>query len=527
MMKILISDKLSEKAVEIIKKEKKLEAVVNTDLSQKELVKCIKDYQGLIVRSQTQVTKQVIKAGKNLKVIGRAGVGVDNIDVETATKQGIVVMNTPDANTISTAELTFTMILALSRNIYQATKALKNNQWAKDKLTGVELYEKVLGIIGLGKIGTQVAKRALAFGMHVSVYDPFVSTDQAGVLGVKLLTLKQLLKQSDYITIHTPLNDETFHLIGKEEFKLMKKGVRVINCARGGIIDEKALYQALVKGRVAGCALDVFEKEPPRNNPLLDLDQVIASPHIGAVTHEAKANVAVQVAKQVTEVLKGGFVRNAVNFPSIKPEILEQIKPYINLAEKLGKFQAQIQESCLQSVRITYTGEMNNYQIKPITLALLKGLLEPMFSDRVNYINAPVLARERGIKIVETKSNQVEDFANLILLETETAKHKSSVAGTLFTKNDPRIVRINDYHVDAVPEGYLLVCSNHDKPGVIAHVSTTLAKNKVNIADMTVGRKGVAGKAITVINIDNSINKKILDQVKSSPLIIEARLVKL
>ena len=527
MMKILISDNLAGEALKILRKEKGIDAEAKTNLSQDELLKCVKNYDALIVRSRTQVTKEVIKAGKKLKVIGRAGVGVDNIDIEAATKQGIIVMNTPDANTISTAELTMAMLLALSRNIYQATSALKNNQWSKDKLTGIELYDKVLGIIGLGRIGSQVAKRALSFGMRLIAYDPFISTEQARKLEVKLLNLKEVLQQADYISIHTPLSDETYHLLGKKEFELMRKGVRIINCARGGIIDEKALYKAITRGKVAGCALDVFEKEPPDKNPLLGLEQVIVTPHIGAVTREAKANVAIQIAGQVLEALKGGIVRNAVNFPSIEPQILEAIKPYINLAEKLGKFQSQLLAGYLKTVRITYTGEMNNYLLKPITVALLKGLLEPIFPERVNYINAPVLAKERGIKVIETKSSQVEDFANLIMVETETSACQRSAAGTLFGKEDPRIVRVDGYHVDAVPSGYLLVCSNHDKPGAIAHLSTVLSRNRINIAGMTVGRKEIGGKAVTLINIDNSIPGKVLEEVKAHPVIIEARLVKL
>ena len=526
-MKILISDTLSEEAVEILKKEEDIKTDVKTKLSQSELLACIKDYQAIVVRSRTQVTKEVIEAGINLKVIGRAGVGIDNVDIKAATKQGIIVMNTPDANTISTAELTMAMMLALSRNIYQATASLKNNEWSKDKLTGVELYDKTLGIIGLGRIGGQVAKRALSFGIHVTAYDPFVSAEEAVKLEVKMLGLKEMLSESDYVSIHSPLSDETYHLLGKKEFKMMKDGVRIINCARGGIIDEQALYEAITDGKVAGCALDVFEKEPPENNPLVNLEQVIVSPHIGAVTQEAKTNVAIQIAGQVLTALKGGIVRNAVNFPCVEPEILEEIKPYINLAERLGRFQSQLLTEYLQTVRITYTGEMNNYQIRPITIALLKGILEPIFPERVNYINAPFLAKERGIKIVETKSNQTADFANLIMVETETPGCNRSVAGTLFGKEDPRIVRIDGYHVDAVPDGYLLVCSNHDKPGVIAHISTVLSRNGINIAGMTVGRKEIGGKAVTALNIDSAIPERLLEEIKNCSTIVDARLVKL
>ncbi len=527
MIKVLITDNIAEEAIEILKREKNLQVNERTNLSKDEIVECIKDYHALIVRSKTQVTKDIIEAGLKLKVIGRAGVGVDNIDVETATKRGIIVTNTPDANTISTAELTMAMMLALSRHIYQATASLKNNKWMKEKFTGVELYGKTLGIIGLGRIGIQVAKRALSFGMRILAYDPFVSLERARKIEVELVGLNELLKRADFITLHATLNDETKHMLGEKEFKLMKDGVRIINCARGGLINEMVLYKYLKVGKVAGCALDVFEKEPPDNNPLIGLDNVIATPHIGASTDEAKSNVSIQIVKQVLGILKGGVIENAVNFPQIEPAVMEEIKPYINLAEKLGKFQSQLVSEPIQTVKISYSGEIVNYQFEPITLALLKGLMEVMSPDRVNYVNASVVAHERGIKVIETKSTEEQDFANLITLEIETASFKKTVAGTLFGKRDPRIVAIDGYHVDAVPSGYLLVCSNHDKPGAIAHISSILSRNKINIAGMTVGRKEKRGKAVTVLNIDSIITSKHLKEIKNSPLIIEVSLIKL
>lgn len=526
MKKILITEPFGEDAVNLLKEEG-LDVVLKIHPSEEELAGMLEGFDALIVRSRTKVTEPVIKAGKNLTVIGRAGVGVDNIDVPAATRQGIIVMNAPDANTISTAELAMTLIMALSRNIYQAVSSLRSKKWDKSKLSGTELYGKTLGIIGLGRIGSTVAVRAAAFGMSVIAYDPFVSIEKAKKLSVKLVSLDELLGQSDYITLHLSLNKETRHLLGKNAFAKMKTGVRIVNCSRGGVIDETALYNAIKEKKVAGCALDVFEKEPPVDNPLLELDELIATPHLGASTQEAQTNVSLQIARQVKKALLENVIENAVNFPYVDPAILQEIQPYITLAEKLGSFQAQMADSNIERLSITYGGEIADYEVQPLTLSLLKGLLEPTVPGSVNYVNSMFIAEERGIKIAETKSRNVQDFANLIRLEVETTKDKSSVAGTLFSKKDPRIVRIDDYHVDASPDGYLLLCENYDKPGAVAHISAVLTEAGINIANMTVGRKQAGGKAVILLNIDSSLSTEVLQKIKDNPIIIQARLLEL
>ncbi|MEA3560354.1 MAG: phosphoglycerate dehydrogenase [Candidatus Omnitrophota bacterium] len=527
ILKVLVSDALSKKGLEILKKGKKLKVDVKTGLSPQELKKVIKDYQGIIIRSKTKLTADIIDSAKLLKVIGRAGVGLDNVDVAQATKRGIIVMNAPGGNSISTAEHTMSMLLALSRNIPQANASLKRHEWDRKKFMGVELYGKTLGIIGLGRIGSEVAKRALSFGMEMIAYDPYCSIEKAKELRIKLGGLKELFTQSDYITVHTPLIKETRHLIGEKEIKLMKKGVRIINCARGGIVDEKSLLKALKTGRVAGTAMDVFEKEPPLNSPLLKIDNVISTPHLGASTEEAQVNVAIDIAKQVADALLGRGIRNAVNMPTIPKEIFKVIQPYISLAEKMGSLQMQLIEGRPQRLKVTYSGEVINFDLAPITIALIKGLLEPVLPGRVNYVNAPLIAKERGIEIVEIKSSASLDFSNLISLEIETDKRKSSISGTLFGKNDPRIVVIDGYYVDAVPSGYMIITFNEDRPGIIGRIGTVLGENNINIAGMTFGRRKKAGRAITVINIDSPVSDDLLKKIKKFKWIKEIKLLKL
>ncbi len=526
MKKILITEPFGEEAVNLLK-EGGLEVSLKIYPSDEELIGMLGKFDALIVRSRTKVTEPVIKAGNNLKVIGRAGVGVDNIDVTAATRQGIIVMNTPDANTIATAELAMTLIMALSRNIYQAVSSLRAGKWEKSKLSGVELCGKTLGIIGLGRIGSAVAVRAAAFGMSVIAYDPFVSVEKAKKLSVKLVSLDELLGQSDYITLHLSLTKETKNLLGKDAFAKMKDGVRIVNCSRGGVIDETALYNAIKEKKVAGCALDVFEKEPPVDNPLLTLEELIATPHLGASTQEAQTNVSLQIARQIKRALLENVAENAVNYPCMNPEIMKELQPYITLAEKLGSLQAQMVDGNIERLNITYGGETANFDTQPFTLSLLKGLLEPNVTGIVNYVNSMYIAAERGIKVSETKSRDVEDFANLIRLEVETTRDKSSVTGTLFSKKDPRIIKINEYRVNASPEGHLLLCENYDKPGAVAHISTVLMEAGINIADMTVGRKELGGKAVILLNIDSRASTAVLEKIKSNPIIIHARLLEL
>lgn len=526
-MKVLVSDSLSKEGLEVLKKEKGFQVDVKTHLKPRELKRIIKDYDGIIVRSGTKLTRAIIDEAKMLKVIGRAGVGLDNIDIDCATEHGIIVMSAPGGNTISTAEHTMSLILALSRNIPQANQSLRRKEWDRKRFMGVELYEKTLGIIGLGRIGAEVAKRALAFGMSVIAYDPFLSLEMAKKLNVELVEFKELLKRSDYISVHTPLTDETYHMIGKGEFKLMKDGVRVINCARGGIIDEDALLLAMKEGKVAGAALDVFEHEPPVDNPLVGLDSVVITPHLGAATEQAQIKVAVDIAKQMADALSNRGIRNAVNMPSVTPEVFKEIQPYIILAEKLGTLQIQLIEGRLKKVKVKYCGDVSTCELAPITLALMKGMLSPILKETVNYVNAPLIAKERGIEVVETRSTAAFDFTTLITVDAETDRMKSSLSGTLFGKRDPRIVIIDGYHVDAIPSGFMLIIYNEDRPGVIGHLGTTLGDNSINIASMTFGRRKKGGNAITVLNIDNPAPSHLIEEMKAFDYIQDIKLVRL
>lgn len=526
-IKVLISDSLSKEAVDILEREKEFKVDVNTKLTPDELKKVIKDYDALVVRSGTKVTKDVIAEADRLKIIGRAGVGLDNVDVDAASKKGIIVVNTPGGNTISTAEHTFSMMLSLSRNIPQADLSMKKGEWERKKFMGVELYGKVLGIIGLGRIGAEVAKRALSFEMKVLAYDPYLSVEKAKELGIEPSDLKTLLKESDYITVHTPLTDETKHVISKKEFDIMKKGVRVINCARGGIIDETALVEAIESGKVAGAALDVYEEEPPKDQKLLKLDKVVLTPHLGASTEEAQVNVAIDIANTVRDALLNRGVKNAVNMPNVDPEIFKILEPYLKLAENIGAMQTQLADSHIKKVKIRYVGDILKYDLSLFTASIMKGMLKPILQETVNFVNALVIARERGINIVEAKTAEIQDFASLVWVEVETDKAKNSIAGTLFTKVDPRIVKINEFYVDCVPEGNMLVVINKDVPGIIGQIGTIFGKNKINVASVSFGREEKGGRAISVWNVDSDVPKKVLDQIRDAENVEEAKLVKL
>jgi D-3-phosphoglycerate dehydrogenase len=526
-MKVLATDNLAEEGIELLRGSPDITVDVRPRLELQELIKRIGEYDALLVRSATKVTKEVIEAGKNLKVIGRAGVGVDNIDVKAASKKGIVVMNTPGGNTISAAEHTMSMLLALSRSIPQANLSLKSKQWEKKKFLGTEVFKKTLGIIGLGRIGGEVAKRAQSFGMEIIAYDPYISKTHARELGVKLVSFPELITQADYITVHVPLTPETKYLINKETISKMKDGVKIINCARGGIIDESALAEAVKSGKVSGAALDVFESEPPFDSPVLGLENIIVTPHLGASTEEAQINVAREIAMQVLDFLKQGIVRNAVNMPELGPEKMKILGPYIDLCEKLGKLQAQISEGGFTQIDIQYSGEILHYEIKPLTIALLKGLLEPILEREVNFVNAPLIAEERGIKVTESKVSKVEDFANLIIVQAVTEKGENLVAGTLLSSKEPRLVRIGEFDLDVIPEGYMLLCSNLDKPGVIGKIGTILGNKKINIAGMQVGRKTAGGRALIVINIDCNVPPEVLREIEGIPEIVAVKMINL
>jgi len=528
MIKILVSDPLSEEGLKILKEEKEFQVDVKTELKPEQLKEIIKDYDALAVRSATKVTKDIINSAEKLKVIGRAGVGLDNVDLEAATQKGIIVMNTPGGNTISTAEHTMSLILSLSRNIPQAYASTKKGEWKRSKFMGVELYNKLLGIVGLGRIGSEVARRAISFGMKILAFDPFLSREVAEAMGIELVEIKELLQKSDYITVHTPLTEETKHMISTQEFAIMKKGVRIINCARGGIVDEAALVTAIQEGKVAGAAIDVFEKEPiPPESELLKLDNVIITPHLGASTEEAQVNVAIEVAEIVRDALLGRGIRNAANYPCLEVEVCKILEPYINLADKMGGFSAQLVEGRFQELSIVYSGDIIKYDLSPLTMALAKGLLTPILKETVNFINAVALAKERGIKIQEAKSSKEGEFVNLIQIEIKTDKESRKIYGTLSSNKQPRIVKVDEYYVELSPVGQMIFIQNLDKPGVIGNLGTLMGKHNINIAAMTFGRDKPGGKAISVLNVDSPISGELLNNIKKLENILKAKEIKL
>jgi D-3-phosphoglycerate dehydrogenase len=525
-LKVLISDNISPKCIEILKNSG-LEVDFKTSMKSDELKDCISDYHALIIRSATKVTSEIIEAAKNLKVIGRAGSGLDNVDKTAATKKGIVVMNTPGGNTITTAEHTIALLVSLARRIPQATISMKAGRWEKKKFLGIELFNKTLGIIGIGNIGSQVAKRAQALEMNVIAYDPFLSEEKAKAMGVGKVNLPELFRRSDFITIHTPLTSETKNMINKNSLEIMKPGVRIINCSRGGIVNEKDLYDALVTGKVAGAALDVFEKEPPEDNPLLTLDNVICTPHLGASTREAQENVAIAIAEQVVDYLVNGTIRNAVNFPSIPQDQFARLQPYIDLAEKLGVFASQLFENGITEISIEYRGDASEIDTAPVTIAAIKGLLNPILQETVNFINAPVIARERGIEVKETKSADAGDYQSMIVLRLKAKDKENYFAGTLFSKKDPRIVAVDTFKVEIVPSGDLLFIFNNDKPGVIGNIGTLLSKNNINIARMHFGRETLGGRAISVVTIDTPAAPQVIEEIKRLPNILSVKQITL
>lgn len=526
-MKVLVSDSISPKGVEILKKAG-LEVDLKTGMKPDELKACIGDYHGLVIRSATKVTADIIEAATNLRVVGRAGSGLDNVDKAAATKKGIVVMNTPGGNTITTAEHTIALMFALARQLPQATASMKGGKWEKKRFMGVELFNKTLGIIGLGNIGSQVAKKAQGLEMVVIAYDPFLSEDRARAMGIEKVELVELFRRSDFITIHTPLTPETKNLISKETIKMMKDSVRIINCARGGIVNEADLYEAISSGKVAGAALDVFEKEPVESdNPLLGLDNVVCTPHLGAATTEAQENVAIAVAEQIADYLVYGTIRNAVNFPSIPVDQVARLQPYLNLSERLGGFAAQIFEGGITEVTIEYMGDASELNTAPVTIAALKGLLTPILEETVNFVNAPLIAKERGIEVRETRSAEAGDYQSMLAIRIKAKDRETYLAGTLFSKKDPRIVKIDGFSVEIVPEGNMLFIHNNDKPGVIGNIGSLLGKNNINIARMHFGRETAGGRAISVVSIDTPPAPAVLEAVKGLPNILSVKLITL
>jgi D-3-phosphoglycerate dehydrogenase len=528
MVKILVSDSLSEEGLKILKDTKDFQVDVKVGMKPEELKEVIKDYDALIVRSATKANKEIIDAATKLKVIGRAGVGLDNVDLVAATERGIVVMNAPAGNTISTCEHTLSMLLALARNIPQANVSTKKGEWKRSKFMGLELYQKTLGIIGLGRIGREVARRAASFGMKIKGFDPYLAKEVAQDLGIEVVELNDLLKNSDFITVHVPLTDDTNHMISDKQFAMMKKGCRVLNCARGGIIDEQALIRAIKEEKIAGAALDVFESEPPDPNyELLKFDNVIVSCHLGASTEEAQVNVAIEIAECVGDFLLGKGIRNAANYPNIDAELYKVLKPYILMSEKLGNFASQIAEGRINEVEVKYSGDITKYDTTSLSMSVIKGILYPVLKETVNFINAIPLARSRGIQIKQTKTSVDDEFVNLVSLTVKTDKGSKTVAATLSPKREPRIVKIDDFYVEAAPFGQLLVMKNWDVPGIIGNVGTLMGKHNINIAAMVFGRKTAGGEAVSILNIDSPVSPELLDKIKKIENILEVKSVKL
>ena len=527
MFKILISDSLAQEGVEILKKVKEFKVDVKLKLLPEELKNIIKDYDALLVRSGTKVTRDIIENAEKLKVIGRAGVGLDNVDLGAASKRGIIVMNTPGGNTISTAEHTMSLILALSRNIPQADLSTKAGKWERKKFMGVELYGKALGIVGLGRIGAEVAKRAASFGMKVITYDPFLSLEKAKELGVESVEVKDVFKRADYITVHTPLTKETRHIIDKKAINQMKEGVRIVNCAWGGIVDEAAVAEGIKSGKLGGAAFDVYEKEPPDDSPLIGCENVILTPHLGASTEEAQINVAIDIANSARDALLGCGIRNAVNVPCIDTELYKILQPYVELGEKMGSLVAQIARGRILNIDIKYSGEVADYSVSPLTVAIVKGALTPILQETVNYVNSLIVAKERGIKVKEAKSTELEEYTSLITVELKTDKDTRSITGTLFTTKDARIVKIDEFYVDAKPQGYMIIAHNIDVPGIIGQMGSILGRNGINIAAMTFGREKPGGKTLSVLNVDSEVSEKVLDEIRKVENILDAKLIKL
>lgn len=525
---ILITDDLSPEAINQLELTEDVTFEVAKGLSPEALTERITDCEALIVRSGVQVTETALTAAKKLKVVGRAGVGVDNIDVAAASKRGIIVMNTPGANTIATAEHTMAMLLALCRHIPQAHASLKAGQWDRKSFLGRQLYRKTIGIIGMGRIGSRVARRCQAFDMDIITYDPYLSDEVAHEMRVKRVTLTELLNRSDFIALHAALTDKTKNMINAETIAQMKDGVRIVNIARGGLIDEAALVAGLESGKIAGAALDVYAEEPlPPTSPLLKLDNVVLTPHLAASTEEAQHDVGTQIVNQVLDALHDVDFRNAINLPIADAELLRRLRPFMDLAEKVGSLQSQLAEDAIQRIEIEIKGEEISTHVKPITVAILKGVLEPVLNRPVNYINAPLLAQERGITVSQATGLHTPDYPNLISCQVEWAGGSRTVAGTLFSRDEPRLVQIDGYRVDVRPEGIILMTHSRDLPGFIGRVGTVLGELGINIATWRTGRTQPGGLAISFISVDKDVPDYVINLLQEFELIMKIKKVKL
>jgi len=524
-MKILICDGLHESGIHLLRQEKEMQVDTPDQPGVEELKRLLPGYAAIIVRSRTTVTADLLEHAPNLKAIGRAGTGVDNIDVGAASSKGILVMNTPGANAMAAAEHTIALMLSLARHIPQATQSMREGKWEKKRFMGTELFGQTLGIIGIGKIGSIVARRALAMEMEVIAYDPHIAAEAAAHLGINLVPINDLLRRSDFISLHTPLTSGTSNIINQDSLAKAKPGVRIVNCARGGLIDEKALYEALVSGHVAGAALDVFAQEPPVRNPLLTLPNVVFTPHLGASSIQAQENVGRAIASQIIAFLKHGIIRNAVNFPSISSKDYEKIQPYLNLAERLGSLQGQLCRA-IERIEIEYSGsELLALPLEPITQTIAKGLLDPILNERVNYVNAPVLLKERQIELVAATTSEVRGYTGLIRVTVEGNGERFIAAGTVLSGKELRLVRLYNYRLETELEGINLIIHNKDKPGMIGFIGSTLGNVQINIANMHLSRIPEKETAIAVVRLDQKAPLEAIEVLRSHPNILSVKQV--
>jgi D-3-phosphoglycerate dehydrogenase len=526
--RVLLSDPLGEEGLARLREQADLDVVARPGLKPAELREALRGFDALIIRSGSKVTADVLAGADRLRVIGRAGIGVDNVDVDAATKRGIVVMNTPGGSNVTTAEHAITLLLALARYVPQAAAAVRAGRWERSRWVGTEVCNKTLGIVGLGNIGAIVAERAVGLRMKVVAYDPFVTAEVAARLRVELVTLDEMWQRADFVTVHTPLTAETRGLIGRDALARMKQGVRIVNCARGGIVDEAALAAAIRSGHVAGAALDVLEQEPPPpDHPLLQLDQVICTPHLGASTGEAQVNVAVAIAQQVADFLCRGTIQNAVNVPSLSPEALQVVRPYLLLAEKLGALQAQRLADPPLEITVQASGEVAEREIRSLTASVLRGLLGQLLESAVNYVNAPAIARDRGIKVIESRAPQTSDYVNALAVTVRTPSRTSTVEGAVFGSDTVRITKLDGFRMEAVPDGFVLMLHNRDVPGVVGRIGTLLGERGINIAGIELGRDRVGGMAISMIHVDQAVPPAVLDELRTLSPIVSAQLLRL
>ena len=526
--KVLIADSISPRGVDELSRDGALEVSFQTGLTESELVKIIPEFSALVVRSQTKVTAQILNAGARLRVVGRAGVGVDNVDVETATRRGIIVLNAPGGNTVSTAEHTFSLLLSVARKIPQADASMRGKSWDRKNFEGIELYDKTLGVIGMGRIGSELSRRAIAFGMRVIAYDPYLSAARARTLQVELVDeLDDLLASADFISLHTPLTEETHHMVDATRLEKTKRGVRVINCARGGLIDEDALADALHSGQVGGAALDVFEIEPlPSDSPLRTAPNLVLSPHLGASTAEAQESVGIEIAQSIRAALLEGTIRNAVNMPNLDAKTLSIIGPHLRFGEKLGRFLSQVAPRRVEQLNINYSGKVNEVDTTAITRSILKGFLQNAGGTEVNEVNAPAFAESLGLKITETRLSALGDYTDMLELSAVADGKTVSVGGAFFGAT-PRIVSVNSRPVEARPHGVVLVLENTDRPGIVGRIGTLLGNHGVNIATMSLSRNQAGGTALTVLNLDTAPSEELLARIRASDDIHSAQVIEL